>query len=79
MWTAGCQLPAAGWLHRLREAEVEYLHRAIRPHLDVGGFEIAMDDPLLVRGFEGFGDLPCDRQRLIDWKPERCSSLSLEP
>ena len=35
-------------------------------HLDVGGFQIAMDDPLLVRGFEGFGDLLRDRQRFVE-------------
>ena len=27
--------------------------------------EIAMDDALLVRGFERLGDLPRDRQRLV--------------
>ena len=25
-----------------------------------------MDDPLLVRGFERLGNLPCDRQRLVE-------------
>ena len=34
-------------------------------HLDVGGLQIAMDDALLVRRFECFGDLPRDRQRLV--------------
>ena len=37
-----------------------------RPDLDVGGFEIAVDDALLVRGLEGLGDLPRNRQRVGD-------------
>ena len=32
--------------------------------LDVRGLQIAVNDALLVRGFERFGDLPRDRQRL---------------
>ena len=36
------------------------------PHLDVRGLQIAMDDPLLVRGFERLGDLLRDRQRLVE-------------
>ena len=32
----------------------------------LAGFEIAMDDALLVRRFERFGDLLRDRQRLIE-------------
>jgi hypothetical protein len=32
--------------------------------LDVRGLEIPVDDPLLVRGFECFGDLTRDGQRL---------------
>ena len=37
--------------------------------LDVRWLQIAVDDALLVRGFEGLGDLLRDRQRLIerDW------------
>jgi hypothetical protein len=37
----------------------------IRTHLDVGWLQVAMDDALLVGSFEGFGDLPRDRQRLV--------------
>ena len=47
-------------LHDLGQPEVEQLHRAVRPQLDVGGLEIAMDDALLVRRFEADGDLPRD-------------------
>ena len=36
-------------------------------HLDVRGLQIAMDDPVLVRGFERFGDLLRDGQRFIEW------------
>ena len=53
-------------IHRLREPEVEHLHRAVTADLDVGGLQIAMDDALLVRRFERLGDLSGDRQRLVD-------------
>jgi hypothetical protein len=33
---------------------------------DVGGLQIAMNDGLLMRGLEGFGDLSCNRQRFVD-------------
>ena len=35
-------------LHRLRQPKVEHLHVPSLPHADVRGFEITMDDPLLV-------------------------------
>jgi hypothetical protein len=38
----------------------------VGPNLDVGWLQVAMDDALLVRGLECFGNLPGDRQRLID-------------
>ena len=44
-------------LQRLRQTEVEHLHRAVGADLDVGRLQIAMDDALLVRGFERLGDL----------------------
>ena len=50
---------------RLREAEVEDLHLAGRADLDIGRLEIPMDHALLVRGFERFRDLPCNRQRFL--------------
>jgi hypothetical protein len=43
-----------------RQPEVQHLDRAIRAHLDVGRFQIAMDDPLFVRRFHGLRDLPGD-------------------
>ena len=48
---------AAGRLHRLCQAEVEHLDGAVGADLDVGGLEVAVDDALLVRGFERLGDL----------------------
>ena len=48
------------------EAEVQHLDRAVLAHLDIGGLEVAMDDTLLVRGFERVGNLPGDGQRLVE-------------
>ena len=48
------------------QTEVEHFHRAVGAHLDVRGLQIAVDDALLVRGFERVGDLPGDRQRLSE-------------
>ena len=39
------------------------------PHLDVRRFQIPVDDALLVRRFDRLGDLPRDRQRLVDRHP----------
>ena len=44
----------------------KHLHGAVGPHLDVRGLEIAMDDPLLVRRFEGLGNLLRDGQGFVD-------------
>ena len=43
------------------ETEVQHFHDAVRPDLDVGGLQIAMDDALLVSGFQRFGDFSRDR------------------
>ena len=51
-------------VHRFREPEVEHLHRAVRADFDVRRLQVAMDDALLVRGFEGLRDLLRDRQRV---------------
>jgi hypothetical protein len=53
-------------LVRALSPEVEHLHGSVRPQLDVGGFQISVDDALLVRGFESFGNLPRDGQRFVD-------------
>ena len=44
----------------VREAEVQHLDRAVSSDLDIGGLQVAMNDALLVRGFEGLGDLACN-------------------
>ena len=50
-------------------------------HLDIGGLEIAMDDPLLVRRLERFGDLPGDRQGFVERQsgPRAMRSASVGP
>lgn len=52
-------------VERVGEPEVEHFDRSIWPQLDVRGLEIPVNDAVLVRGFEGVGDLACDRQRLL--------------
>ena len=49
----------------LRQPEVEHFHRAVGAHLDIRGFQIAMDDALVVRGFQGVCDLLRNRQRVV--------------
>ena len=51
---------------RLGQPEVQHFHRAVGPQLDIRGLEIAMDDALLVRRFEGLCDLLRDRQRFVE-------------
>ena len=53
-------------LQGLRQPEVEHLHDAVRPELDVGWLEIPMDNPSLVGSLQRLGDLLCDRQCVID-------------
>ena len=49
-------------IERLGQTEVEHLHGAVRPDLDVRGFQVAVDDALFVSGLQRLGDLPGDRQ-----------------
>ena len=51
------------------------IHRAIRPHLDVGRFQIAMNDALCVRRFERLRDLLRDGQRFVEWDRSRHSRV----
>ena len=54
-----------GRIENFRDAEVEHLDRAVRSNLDVGRFQIAMDDTLLMGRFECVGDLPGEPQGLF--------------
>jgi len=50
-------LPPALARDQLGEAEVEHFRLAPRGHEDVGGLDVAVDDPLRVSGVERVGDL----------------------
>jgi hypothetical protein len=65
----------------LRETEVEDLHDAIARDPDVGRLQIAMDDPLLVRGIERVGKLASDPQRFVQRDSDRApfESASVSP
>jgi hypothetical protein len=52
--------------HRLCETEIEDLHSAVGPQLDVGRLEIPVDDAPLVRGLQGLCDLSRDTH-FVDW------------
>ena len=54
-------------LEDLRKTEVQQLHRAVRSELDIRRLEIAVNNPSLVRCFQGFRDLSGNWQRFIDW------------
>ncbi len=53
----------------LGQPEIQDLDLAFRGDLDVGGLEVAVDDALLVGGFERLGDLPGQVQGLVE--PDR--------
>jgi hypothetical protein len=55
-------------LEHFREPEIEHLDGAVRPHLDVGRFQIAVDDAAIVRRLQGRGYLAGDAQRLVNWQ-----------
>ena len=63
--------PPLRGLRDLRQPEVQDLDRAVVADFDVLRFEIAMDDALLVRGFEGVGDLTGDREGVGSGRAER--------
>ena len=50
----------------LGQPEVQHLDDAVGAHFHVGGLQIAMDDPLRVRGFQGIGDLARDGERVTN-------------
>jgi hypothetical protein len=51
---------------RLGQTEIENLDHAGRCDLDICRFEIAMDDPFVVRGRKCIGDLPSDREGFLN-------------
>ena len=55
-------------VERLGQAEVEHLDRPVRPQLDVGRLQVAMDDAVLVGGFDRFDDLSRDWQCFVERK-----------
>ena len=72
--------PPAGPIS-LGQAEVEHLDGAVRRELDVGRLQVAVDDAALVRGLERLGDLPRDRQRLVERERARarCARRASSP
>ena len=66
---------------RLRTRSRQF-HHAVGPDLDVRRFQIAVNDALLVGGFERLGDLPRDRERVGQRKaraPLAMAGTALEP
>ena len=49
----------------LRQAKIQHLHRAIGSDLDVRRLQIAVDDAVIVGGFERVGDLARDGEHLV--------------
>jgi hypothetical protein len=54
---------------RLGQAEVEQLDAPVESELDVGRFQVPVDDSLLVRRLERLRQLPCDLQRILRGEP----------
>jgi hypothetical protein len=52
--------------YRFRKAKIEHLDSALRRDPDVGWFQVAVGDPLLVRSFQSLGNLTRVIQRLLD-------------
>ena len=50
---------------RLRQSEIQHFDHAVGADFDVGGLQIAMNDPALVRGLERVGNLPRDGQGFV--------------
>jgi len=59
-------LPPPGPPHMLSPARIEHLDLAVGSYLDIGWFEIPVDDAFLIRGLQGFPDLEGELQGLVD-------------
>ena len=69
--------PLAGpALNTFASPKIEHLDLALGRNLHVSGFEIAVDDALVVSGFEPFGHLTKERQRRVDRKRASRDSVS---
>src|SRR5262245_31658405 len=60
--------PAHRRIGKLCQTEVQYFHGFVTAKFDIGGLEVPVDDPLLVRRFKSFGYLARNRQRLCSWQ-----------
>ena len=63
-WDALGEAPSR--LERLRQSEIQYLHHVVVSHFDVGRLQIAVNDAMLVCGFQSLGDLSGDFQCLVE-------------
>ena len=55
-----------GGIERLGQTEIEHLDEPVGADLDVGRFQVAVDDAAVVRRFERLGDLAGDVERLVE-------------
>ena len=80
MLSVSLERSSLGRVERFREAEFQHFDGAVTAHLDVRGFQIAVDDALPVRRLEGFGNLLCERQHSeIGIGPRAMPSASVGP
>ena len=78
--------PEPRWPDLFGQAEVQNLHATIARHHHIGGFQIAVHDPFLMRGGERPGERGSDVHDALDWESAfrnqpiraaalRCSSM----
>ena len=63
-------------LDQLHEAEVEHLHATAGGQLDIGGLQVAMDDPPFVCGADGAGDRQRQLEEALEAGEEKAGDLS---
>ena len=64
-----------GAFPHFRQPEVEHLDHAVTGGLDIRRLDVAMNNPLLVRRLEGFGDLTRDGHRLVERQRSTCDPV----